>query len=126
MFIQTIKFLWPFLKEMILGDKTLKEALRHHFWRVVLMGLIILSIALNFLTIPRLLAISYDHVELKRRYAELVKQRWPQADVEGPPDREISGAAEAAELPKPLDPAAEQYRQSKEFFDRLKAQEGRK
>jgi hypothetical protein len=107
---------------MILGDKTLREALRHHFGRVLLIALIISSIALNFFTIPKLLTISYEHVELKRRYSEIVKQHGLPAAVEPPAHGK---GEESTAVATPGDRSAEDYRQSKEFFDRLKAKEGR-
>lgn len=113
MLIQTIRFLWPFLKEMILGDKSLVEALRYHFGRVLVMAVIVLSIALNFFTIPKLLALSYDHVELKRNYAALIKQRYPNTEV----DVVVEPAARAQPN------GGEQYRASKEFFERLSNKE---
>lgn len=126
-----IRFLWPFLKEMILGDRSLKEAIKHHKWRVLLLGTVILSIVLNFLTIPRLLSLAHDHVELKRKYATLLKQHWPSADVSVEPTWETpqQPPAEApVEEPKSsgeLEHSVELLRESQEFFKRLQQQEQR-
>lgn len=126
-----IRFLWPFLKEMILGDRSLKEAIKHHKWRVLLLGTVILSIVLNFLTIPRLLSLAHDHVELKRKYVTLVKQRWPNADIsveppwEAPQPSQAEAPAEEPKTSSELEHSVEQLRGSQEFFKRLQQQEQR-
>lgn len=66
-----ITFLFPFIKEMILGEKTIKEALKTNKMRVFLIGLILLSFFLNMFTIPKLVKISADYVILDRKYKEL-------------------------------------------------------
>lgn len=135
---KTLRFLWPFLKEMILGDKTLKEALKTNFWRVLLIVGIIVSIALNFFTIPRLLEISYAHVELKRKHSLLIKQCWPNSDpgnllpepvapappATAPPKAPATPAAPALPAPPiPREDAVRAYDHTREFFEKLKKQE---
>lgn len=66
-----ITFIFPFIKEMILGEKTIKEALKTNKMRVFLIGLILLSFFLNMFTIPKLVKISADYVILDRKYKEL-------------------------------------------------------
>lgn len=66
-----LTFLFPFIKEMILGEKTIKEALKTNKMRVFLIGLILLSFFLNMFTIPKLVRISADYVILDRKYKEL-------------------------------------------------------
>lgn len=66
-----ITFIFPFIKEMILGEKTIKEALKTNKMRVFLIGLILLSFFLNMFTIPKLVRISADYVILDRKYKEL-------------------------------------------------------
>lgn len=124
---RTIRLLWPFLREMILGDKSLSEAVRHNFWRVLLIGLIMLSFLTNFLVVPRFLRLSYQYVELEKLNKRLVRERWPQADWADGAQRSASGpvhpspvAKEPPEPPRP-DSAQEEYRRTRELFDRLDA-----
>jgi outer membrane biosynthesis protein TonB len=63
--------LFPFIKEMILGEKSIKEALKTNKMRVFLIGLILLSFFLNMFTLPKLVKISADYVILDRKYKEL-------------------------------------------------------
>jgi|SRR6185312_1317547 len=66
-----IAFLFPFIKEMILGEKTVQEAIRTNKVRVFLIGLILLSFFLNIVFIPKLVKISADYVILDRKYKEM-------------------------------------------------------
>lgn len=66
-----IAFLFPFVKEMILGEKTIREAIRTNKMRVFLIGLILLSFFLNIVFIPKLVKISADYVILDRKYKEM-------------------------------------------------------
>jgi hypothetical protein len=66
-----IALLFPFVKEMILGEKTIREAIRTNKMRVFLIGLILLSFFLNLVVIPKLVKISADYVMLDRRYKDL-------------------------------------------------------
>jgi hypothetical protein len=66
--LKILAFLWPFIKEMVLGDKTLREALKDNKKKVLLALMILASIGLNFFTISRLVIISKDHVVLQKKY----------------------------------------------------------
>lgn len=66
-----ITFLFPFVKEMLLGEKTIREALKTNKMRVFLIGLILLSFFLNMTVIPRMIRISADYVLLDRKYKDL-------------------------------------------------------
>jgi len=66
-----LAFFWPFLKEMFLGDKTAKEALRHYKGRLIVICTILGSVFLNFFTIPRLVEISSQYVFLKKKHVEV-------------------------------------------------------
>lgn len=117
--VKTIRFLWPFLKEMILGDKTVRQALRTNLGRVLLIAVILLSIVANFFTIPRLLEISYAQVELKRRYeaqSQLCKlPAKPSAPV-------LVDSGQTASVPA-TGASDAQYERAKEFFEHLRASE---
>lgn len=119
---KTLRFLWPFLKEMVLGNKTLKEALKTNFWRVVLLAAIVVSVALNFFTIPRLLEISYAQVELKRKHSALLKQCWPNSDPGSTPfPSQPEPQPRSAPVTSATSSQAEQdYQRTKDFFERLR------
>lgn len=68
---KTITLLWPFLKELFLGKKTLSEALKTNKGRVFLMAAIIGSVAMNLWLVPNIVRISTDYVELKHKYDDL-------------------------------------------------------
>lgn len=65
---RTVTLLWPFLKELFLGKKTLGEALKTNKGRVFLIFAIVGSFAMNVWLIPNVIRISADYVELKHRY----------------------------------------------------------
>lgn len=122
LFVKTIRFLWPFLKEMFLGDKTLKEALRSHLGRVLIIALFLISLGLNFVLVPRLLEISYahvalkrDHVQLQKHYNALLLQRYPNAEP-----------LSLDPMPPPASPASTPSLASddaRKFFDRIRDKE---
>ena len=138
--LKAITFFWPFLKEMILGEKTLKESLKTHKGRVLLIGVILFSIALNFFAIPKLVAISREHIELRKKYKEMTEPAPPDAPgpavVKGPvtppepppsPPRQpepYRSEPTRTSQNKPVD-SQESYRRTKEFFDRIREQEAK-
>lgn len=67
-------FIWPFLKEMLLGETTVKEAVQNNKIRVLAIGVIFLSLALNFFTVPRLVTITNEHLGMVRSAAALEKE----------------------------------------------------
>lgn len=70
-----ILLIWPFLWEMLIGDKPLKQAIFTHKKQILIILLICGSIVLNGFLLPRLIMISKDYVELQREYkAVLAKQ----------------------------------------------------
>lgn len=104
---KAIAFFWPFLKEMILGEKTIRESLKSHKGRLLLIGVILASFGLNAFTIPKLIKISAAHVELQRKYAAATRDyKDPGAAPPSPPNREQTP-----------------YESTKEFFERLREQE---
>lgn len=69
-----ISFLFPFLREMVLGEKTVREALKTNKMRVVMLGLILLVFFGFAFTLPKLIRISADYVMLERKYNTLEAQ----------------------------------------------------
>lgn len=81
MWLKALKFLWPFFKELFLGDLSLKQAVQNHKLRVLGLGMVLMSVSLNMFTIPRLVTITRQHLELIRDYQELaVKSAMPVAE----------------------------------------------
>lgn len=70
--VTTLRLLWPFLKEMLLGDKTLSEAIKTNKMRVLLLFLILGSFAMNLFVVPRVFDISSQYVELEKEHKKLV------------------------------------------------------
>lgn len=68
MLIRILVLLWPFLKEMLLDDKTIPEAMSKNKLRLIVVFFIIGSVILNFFTVPRLVHISAEFVALKKKY----------------------------------------------------------
>lgn len=68
---RTITLLWPFLKELFLGKKTLREALKTNKGRVFIILAIIGSVVMNIWLVPNIVRISADYVELKHKYDTL-------------------------------------------------------
>lgn len=66
--LKVLAFLWPFLKELVLGKKTVKQAIKTNKWKVFLLCLISTSFVVNLLAVPRLLAIANDYVKLNKKY----------------------------------------------------------
>lgn len=69
--VTTLRLLWPFLKEMVLGDKTLSEAIKTNKMRVLLLFLILGSFAMNLFVVPRVYDISSQYVELEKEHKKL-------------------------------------------------------
>jgi hypothetical protein len=70
---KTITLLWPFLKELFLGKKTLREALKTNKGRVFVILAVIGSVIMNVWLVPNTMRISLDYVELKHKYDDLKK-----------------------------------------------------
>lgn len=106
-FFKILTFMWPFVKEMLLEDKTVIEAFKTNKKKVLLAAVVMLSFAINAFVIPRLITISKNHVILQREHEKLVavmselksvdqlNGRKPTAPIEDPPRRVAETAPEA-------------------------------
>lgn len=63
---KVLAWLWPFIKEMVLGDKTFKEALDDNKKKVLLIILIFVSLGLNLFLVPRVVVISSNFLALEK------------------------------------------------------------
>lgn len=70
-FIKLLPYVWPFVREMVLGKKTIMEAIREHKKKVAFLMLIVFSFGTNFFTVTRLVTMSVDHLALDKKYKEL-------------------------------------------------------
>lgn len=61
-------FFWPFLKEMVLGEKSVQDAVTSNKLRLVTLGLILMSLALNMFTIPKLVSVTQQYLDLRHQY----------------------------------------------------------
>ncbi len=75
--MKVLRFLWPFIREMVLGEKTLKQAVKTNKGRVFIIGVIFASFVTNFYIIPKVWSISSDYIELKKNYDALVMRVGP-------------------------------------------------
>lgn len=64
--LKVLAFLWPFIKEMVLGDKTLKEAIQDNKKKVAFAIFVLCSVGFNFFLMVRLVAISQKYLELEK------------------------------------------------------------
>lgn len=70
--IKMAVFIWPLVRELILGDTNIKDAVKNNKFRVFLIAMIISSFLLNAFLIYRLWTISHDYLVLKNKYGHLV------------------------------------------------------
>ena len=73
-FFKLLPYIWPFLKDMILGRKTMLEALRDNKKKVLLVVIVIFSLGLNFFMVPRTTRMAIDYLALDKKYKELQTQ----------------------------------------------------
>jgi hypothetical protein len=64
--IKVLTLLWPFIKDMVLGDKTLAEAIKDNKKKVMLALMILFSLGLNFFLVSRLIIVSQNYVTLEK------------------------------------------------------------
>lgn len=73
-FFKLLPFIWPFVKELILGKKTVAEAFKDNKKKVLLIGVIMGSFATNIFVIPKLISMASAHVILQREHEKLQTQ----------------------------------------------------
>jgi len=70
MILKLLQALWPFIKELILGEKTMKEAIKSNKVKIALMILIFSSFIVNMLAVPRLYNVSKQYLDQSRACLE--------------------------------------------------------
>lgn len=73
LFVKMMPYLWPFIREMIFGKKSIWSAFRDNKKKVLFAVLVVFSIGLNFVLVPRSVQLSIQYVNLERKYIELQK-----------------------------------------------------
>lgn len=61
--IKTLSFLWPFIKEMVFGNKTVAESVRANKIKSLFFFVAVLSLVLNLILFQRLIVIGKDHID---------------------------------------------------------------
>mgnify|MGYP003514152829 CR=1 FL=1 len=61
--IKTLSFLWPFIKEMIFGNKTVAESVKANKIKSLFFFVAVLSLVLNLILFQRLIVIGKDHID---------------------------------------------------------------
>jgi hypothetical protein len=66
-----LTMLWPFIKEMLFGQKTVRQILQEHRGTVAVMVVIAALLAANLFITNRLVVISHDYLLLQKKYKTL-------------------------------------------------------
>lgn len=72
--LKFISMIFPFIRELILGEKTLAQAVKTNKFKVLLIVLIMGSFALNFWITPKVISITDRYVTLRDRYVNLEQE----------------------------------------------------
>lgn len=68
LFLKILSMLWPFIKEVALGDKTVMETFRTNKMKFVGIAIIVASLGLNYFAVSKIITISRDHIALMKKY----------------------------------------------------------
>ena len=105
--LKIISMIFPFIREMILGDKTLLEAIKTNKLKVLLLAAIMASFFLNVTMIPKLIEISNRYVRLHDRYELIEKERDNLKQNLQNKDKELAHCTPDSALPTPPPTAPE-------------------
>jgi hypothetical protein len=70
-FFKLIPYIWPFLREMVLGNKPILKAVRDNKKKLLFLALILFSFGMNFVMLPRLVSMSMQYIALEKKHNEL-------------------------------------------------------
>lgn len=68
--IKILVFIWPFIKEMVLGDRSVRDAARDNKMKVLLAFVLAGSIGMNIFSVNRLWTLSQEYLGVKKEFAE--------------------------------------------------------
>lgn len=106
--LKVLAFLWPFIKEMVLGDKSLKEAIRDNKKKVAFAIFVLCSVGMNFFLISRLVVISQKYLEFQKAHPAIVaKVNGEKPPVPVPKALKPKPPAAEPEVEVPTEPEAE-------------------
>jgi len=69
--IKIFLFIWPFIKEMVLGEKSMREAARDNKMKVLLAIVLSCSLVVNIFSVNRLWTLSQEYLDLRKEHALL-------------------------------------------------------
>lgn len=110
-FFKIIPYIWPFLREMVLGNKPILKAMRDNKKKLFFILLILFSFGLNFVAVPRLVTMSMQYIALDKRYKELdANFKAINSSVKHP---SANGVEQQVTIAEPNAPVAKPHRASK-------------
>lgn len=135
-----IPYLMPFIKEMLIGKKTWKQAFRENRGKTILVVSVAVSIAFNLVLMTKQVSLAFNYLELSRakqeleqKYHELEKNtapapssaKHPQASnteiaVEVKQDAKLTQVAKGSNVVKPKPKLAEEVQAD---FERIRQRE---
>lgn len=104
-----ITFLFPFLREMVLGNKTIREAVKTNKTRVLMLLLTCLVFFGFIFETPKLIKISAEYVILEKKYDEMSKE-CQAIHCDAPSGAAAAGASEV-KAKEPVKKAPVEHRQ---------------
>lgn len=97
--LKLVSLLFPFVRDMILGESSLKYAFKTNKLRVLLLFFLMFCFAWTAYSIPRIVEMAAEQVKLEHRYQDLVEKK---------PAIHVGHSAPAAQAtPPPHAPASE-------------------
>jgi len=130
-----LTMLWPFVKEMLFGQKKAGQILTEHKAMVAMMVLIVASVALNAFLIKRVVGISQEYLILKKHVKEVesapipIKEKKEIPAMITPPRQSNDSHPEVKVTPVVVTPKkkrdARRYRQLQNSFTTIQEREGK-
>jgi hypothetical protein len=71
LFMKIMSLLWPFIKEVVLGEKTVLETFKTNKKKLFGIALIIASIGLNYFAVSKVIVVSREYITLMKKYKAL-------------------------------------------------------
>jgi len=140
MAFKILTMLWPFVRELLFGQKTPRQIVREHKIMVVVVAFLAASLVMNVFITQRLVAISHDYIALQKKYKALegsrqhpvtpsnnqpvamVEQRIDVASVPPPPPRTTK---KPVPVTAPEESVSDRYHRLHRAFQEIEAQEHR-
>lgn len=88
--LKLVSLLFPFVRDMILGEASLKYALKTNKLRVLLLFFLMVCFAWTVYSVPRIVGMAADQVKLEHQYQALEKQNQNKAAKKAATAQEVS------------------------------------